>query len=219
MKCEICGRDFIALGVHVRHKHHVAPADYKEEFGLLKTAALADSDLSERLRRGALMRLKDADYRDEVTEQCKLNAKESAGRAYEMSDAGKALLSDRNRARNKEYLRAKAQVVAPIIDERGTSLDVRRAIGVGHAAVQRMASMGLVTYERQRAVDERSARAAATHRAKATKRVEAVLPLLETTRSAAEMCRRAGISIKTYKNWLEAGLIPRHPNGTGRRAS
>lgn len=34
-------------------------------------------------------------------------------------------------------------------------------------------------------------------------------------RDGAEMGWLGGISIKTYKNWLAAGLIARHPNGRG----
>ena len=59
MKCEICGRDYVALGVHIKVKHKVEPDDYRDEFGILRTTPLVDADLSEHLSKAAKSRLTD----------------------------------------------------------------------------------------------------------------------------------------------------------------
>ena len=35
LKCAICGEEFWALGVHVKHKHGICAKDYKTEYGHL----------------------------------------------------------------------------------------------------------------------------------------------------------------------------------------
>ena len=75
------------------------------------------------------------------------------------------------------------------------------------------ATLAGIDYSKESAKAIRDSRAAATTRAKAMDRVAKVLPYLHTTKSAAEMCRLAEISKKTYENWLRSGLIERHPNG------
>lgn len=216
MKCELCGKDYIALGVHLRHKHQVAPADYREEYGLMKTTPLVSDDLSKQLSAGAKARLLDPDYLLETQERCRANAKLTKP-PFEMSEAGKQRLANVNMDNNRQYLKGKASPVANIIANEKTAVDVRRRIGMGANAVKAITAMGLAAYDVDEAKKERARRAALTHRKKALERVSKVEPLLETTASAAEMCRRAGISIKTYKNWLKAGLIRRHPNGFGPR--
>lgn len=232
MKCELCGRQYIALGVHLRHKHSVDPDDYREEFGILRTTPLVDEDLSAHLSAGAKRRLQDDDYKAEAQARCRENANANKGKpAPGMTRAGKAALAKRNAAANDEYLRQQAPKVAKVLIEKKTMLDVRREIGMGREAVKKIVTMGLAYYDKREAVAtamqrisedakaERARRAAATTRAKAMARVAKVMPYFYTTKSAAEMCRLGGISIRTYKNWLRDGLIQRHPNGRGRRSA
>lgn len=215
MKCEICGRQYVALGVHLRHKHQVSPEEYREDYGLLKTAPLVDEDLSFHLRASALRRLEDPEYLAEVTGRCKENAK-SGKPAPEMSEEGRRRLAARNSQRNVAYLEDKAPQVQSVLSGDPTGSAVYQSLGMGAPALKRSAGLGLVQYNVAEAKKIRAQRAARTTRDKAMARVAKVMPLYDTTRSAAEMCRLAGISFKTYKNWLAAGLIPRHPNGRGR---
>lgn len=218
MKCEICGREYVSIGVHLRHKHKVDPDAYREEFGILRTTPLVDKELSVHLSGKAKQRLQDDDYRAETAEQCRANAAANKGRpAAGMTRAGKAALAKRNTASNATYLQAQAPAVAGVLREKKTLLDVRKALGTGPTAAKKIAVAQNVGYTAQAAKAERAKRAAATIRAKAMARIAKILPLLHTTKSAAEMCRLGGISVKTYKNWLRAGLIPRHPNGRGPR--
>lgn len=220
MKCELCGRQYIALGVHLRHKHAVDPDDYREEFGILRTAPLVDEDLSAHLSAGAKRRLQDGDYKAEVQARCRANANANKGKpAPGMTRAGKAALAKRNSEANAEYLKQQAPKVASVLREKKTMLDVRRELGTSPTAGKKMAAMAGIEYTAQSAKAERDKRAAATIRAKAMARVANVMMHFDTTKSAAEMCRRGGISIKTYKNWLSAGLIQRHPNGRGPRVA
>lgn len=228
MKCEICGRSYIALGVHLRHKHQVDPDAYREEYGILRTTPLVDDDLSEQISKSAKRRLLDPEYKAEVQARCHANAEKNKGKpSAGMTRAGKAALAQRNADTNIAYLKRQAPLVAKVLREKKTLTDVRRDLGVGAVAAKKIVLMGLAEYDKDTAIAaipqriseeakaERNRRAAATTRAKAMARVSKVIPFFDTTKSAAEMCRLAGISIKTYKNWLKAGLIPRHPNGRG----
>lgn len=230
MKCQLCGKEYIALGVHLRHKHHVDPDDYRDEFGILRTTPLVDDDLSQHISESAKRRMLDADYKAEVQERCRQNAANNKGRpAPGMTRAGKAALAKRNTEANDKYLKRQAPAVADVLRKKKTFLDVRRELGVGDVAAKKIVAMGLAGYEKKTAIAEavrrisedakaeRARRIAATLRAKAMVRVAKVMPYFYTSKSAAEMCRLGGISIKTYKNWLKAGLIQRHPNGTGPR--
>lgn len=220
MKCELCGRQYIALGVHLRRKHSVDPDDYREEFGILRTTPLVDEDLSALLIAGAKRRLQDDDYKAEVQAICRKNADAKKGKPGPgMSRAGKAALAKRNTEANEKYLKQHAPEVARVLMEKKTMRDVAKALSIGPTAGNKMAAMAGIEYTAQSAKAERNKRAAATIRAKAMARVAKVMIHFDTTKSAAEMCRRGGISIKTYKNWLRSGLIQRHPNGRGPRVA
>ena len=218
MKCMICGRHFVALGVHLRRKHAVSPDDYRDEFGMLRTAPLVDEELSAQLRSSALGRLKDAEYLDEVQRRCRENAQRNTGKPHPgMSKAGRENLSERNADANKAYLLAKSGEAGAHLKSSVVMLDAMRATGSARNTVMKAASIAGVAYDANKAKEERARRIAASLRNKAAARVALVMPYWETTRSAVEMCRLAGISIKTYKNWLAAGLIQRHPNGRGKK--
>ena len=81
MKCLLCNKNYINLGVHLRHKHQVDPNDYKEEFGILKTTPLVDKELSEHMSKKAKLRLLDDDYREEITQRCLKIAKNNIGKS------------------------------------------------------------------------------------------------------------------------------------------
>lgn len=214
MKCELCGKQYIALGVHLRHKHAIDPDDYREEFGILRTTPLVDDGLSAYLSDCAKRRLQDDDYLAEVRDRCLRNADDNKRKPPSvMTRAGRADLARRNTAANEEYLKKHAPKVADVLREKQTMKDVTRALGVGLVAGKKMAAMAGVEYSAQSAQDERARRAAATMRAKDMDRVAQVMAHFDTTTSAAEMCRRGGISTKTYRRWLRLGLIPRHPDG------
>lgn len=214
MKCLICGKEYKALGVHIRLKHAVDPDDYRDEFGILRTTALVDEDLSEYLSAKAQFRLTDDEYRATVTERCKSNAEANKGKpSPEMTRQGREALASRNKDRNRRYIADVAPEIAAILREKMTIQDVRRATGSSRDVALKVASQLATGYSVESAKAERNKRAAATIRSKALARVEKVAPYLKTTKSAAEMCRLCGISLKTYKNWLNAGLIERHPNG------
>jgi hypothetical protein len=210
--CRLCGRTFVALGVHLRHKHAVDPDDYRDEYGILRGAPLVSEALSQHLSAAATRRLEDEDYKAEVADRCRENAKALKGRPGPgMTKQGKAALAGRNSAANAAYLNQRASDVAPLLGPSTTVHDICRSAAMSPGAVKKV--LRLIGTAAAGGVAERAKRAAATQRAKAMARVRKVEPLLETTKSAAEMCRQAGISLKTYKNWLRSGLIKRHPNG------
>lgn len=215
MECKLCGRHYINLGVHLRHKHAVDPDDYKEQFGIMKTTALVDAELSEHMRASQKRRMKDPEYLAEVQELCRGNAKANkANRPGEMSRAAKEALARRNKEANEAYLRKRAPEVAKMMREKGaTIVDVRRELGISSGACQKILMMEGIDYSATYANTEAAKRAAATVMAKTMTRVEKVLPLLQTTKSVAEMLRKSGITKSTYQRWLDRGLIPRHPNG------
>jgi hypothetical protein len=213
MECKICGKNYIALGVHLKHKHKIEPADYKEEHGMLLATPLVDNWLSERIRASQQLRLKDPDYKAEIADRCRENAKKNVGKpGVGMTRAGKESIARSDKARNEKYLQDQSAIVAKVLMEKGTMLDVKKATGSGVVAAKKMAKMAGIDYSKESAKAIRDSRAAATTRAKAMNRVAKVLPYLHTTKSAAELCRLSGISRKTYRNWVAAGLIESHPN-------
>ena len=216
MKCLLCGKEYIALGVHLRHKHHIDPDDYRDEFGILRVTPLVDDDLSAQLSAGAKRRLQDDDYKAEVTERCLLNAKQNIGSAGTvMSKTGRKLVAERNIAANARYIEAQLPKIKAALDT-GTVLDLRRTTGIGNDTVKRLLEKRLLVVDKARNVAIRKERAAAAQRTKALARVAKAMQHFDTTKSAAEMCRLSGISYKTYKNWRSAELIPMHP---GRKRS
>lgn len=216
MKCNICGREYIALGVHLRHKHKVDPDDYREEYGMLLATPLVDEWLSKRLSSNQQSRLQDPEYKTELANVCRANAMNNVGKpGAGMTLAGKESIAKSDKARNQKYLEKQAVIVAEVLREKGTMLDVRMATGTGATAGRKMAKIAGVAYTRESAKIIRDQRAAATIRAKALARVANVMLYFDIAKSAAEMCRMAGISYRTYKNWRAAGWIARHPNGRG----
>lgn len=143
----LCGKDYINLGVHLRHKHKMSPSDYKEDFGLMKTTALVDKELSDHISKSIKTRLLDPDYKAELTEICRLNSKKNIGRKNEMSFAGKANLSARNAENHKKRLLSLAPVVDKILREKKTLTDVRKEIGMGAPAVKKIIAMGKAVYD------------------------------------------------------------------------
>ena len=149
MKCELCGRQYIALGVHLRHKHAVDPDDYREAFGILRTTPLVDQELSSHLSAEAKRRLQDDDYKAEAQARCRNNARSQKGKpTYGMTQAGRAALAKRNTARNEEYLKNQAPTVAKILFEKKTLLDVRREIGMNDRATKKIIAMGQASYNK-----------------------------------------------------------------------
>lgn len=58
MKCRLCGKSYVLLSSHIRKSHKIDPADYRREFNIPLTEALADGELREHLSEQALLRLK-----------------------------------------------------------------------------------------------------------------------------------------------------------------
>ena len=150
MKCLLCDKDYINLGVHLRHKHHVDPADYKEQFGMMKTTPLVDESLSHRLSKSMKQRLLDPDWLAETTARCKENAANGVGISpAEYSQAGRDKVADRNRKNHADRLNRLAPVVAKILKEKKTLADVKREIGMGGHAIWKIIKMGKAVYSKE----------------------------------------------------------------------
>jgi hypothetical protein len=214
MKCEICGKQYINLGVHLRHKHKIDPDDYRDEFRILRITPLVDKELSRRLSAVANRRLLDDDYKMELQEICRKNSKANKNRVHSgMSNAGKVALAKRNSDANFEYLKKRSlEVKDEILNGSGTIWGVRKKLGISGPAAKKMAKIAGIEYSSQFGKSARTLQRKSELRATAMERVKKVMVYFYTTKSAAEMCRMAGITTKTYKNWLKAGLIQRHPN-------
>ncbi len=211
MECLVCGRNYKNVGVHAKHKHGLTADEYRAEFGLMKTAPLVDAELSRHLSTMAKIGFaaKDEGDKQAVRERCRENNALSAASPRDMSVAGRAALGARNAARNSQYLEGRAEVVRPALVGLKTALDVRKAIGGGHSAIVNMRERGLIGYDATEAKKVRRERANATVDAKRQKNIEQVLALYETEWSNAEICRRTGTSLTTYKRWVALKLIPR----------
>ena len=51
--CHICGRSFTRLGSHVRESHEMTISEYKEAFGLCRSARTTETTYSEKMRESA----------------------------------------------------------------------------------------------------------------------------------------------------------------------
>lgn len=160
MKCMICNKDYIALGVHIKLAHKCDLDVYRDDFGLMRTAALVDDDLSRRISKAAKERLMDPDYKQEIMQRMRSDAFVKSGKHYYgMSKAGKENLALRNKKRGDEYLEGIAGEVKKILDECGTMIDVTRKLGVGRETVLKLIGMGKVQYDLHKAKDIRKERA------------------------------------------------------------
>ena len=147
LKCAICGGEFWALGVHVKHKHGICAKDYKAEYGLLLTRPLVHPEISEALRDSAKRRLLDPDYHAEVTERCKENSEANKGKngCVMKSSAASDLVAQRNKERNDQYLKSIASKVQEALDRTGFVSHVARELHVGAQTIRGMAQRGLVS--------------------------------------------------------------------------
>lgn len=207
MKCEICGKNYIALGVHVVVKHGVSTEDYREEFGLMKTAPLVDADLSDHMSKMAKLTFaaRGIDEQGEIRERCKANAKnQDAGRT--MSDAGKIALAGRSRERNKIYLTSRANEVTEALKENKSYASVRKQLGIGRNAVLGMRNLGLVKYDAQEAKVARLATVKNTIDKRRAPAIARIAELHDSEMTNSEMCRAADVLYTTYKKWVRAGL-------------
>lgn len=153
MECLLCGGNYINLGVHLRHKHHADPDDYRNEFCLMKTTALVDKELSDRMRKSAKARMLDPNYKSTMQSICLENARKNIWvTPSEMSIAGKEKLSKRNKEAHSKRLYKLAPVVNKILTEKRTIVDVRREIGMGRDAVMKIVSKGLAAYDKKSAL-------------------------------------------------------------------
>lgn len=151
LKCAICGEEFWALGVHVKHKHGICAKDYKTEYGHLLSKPLVHSEISAALSDSAKRRLLDPDYKREVVERCKGNAEANKSKpGHRSSEAAKELLRLRNTARNEEYLQSIAARVQASLDKTGFISRTARELGVAFSTVSGMAKRGLVTVPKGR---------------------------------------------------------------------
>ena len=146
LKCAICGGEFWALGVHVKHKHGICAKDYKTEYGHLLSKPLVHSEISAALSDSAKRRLLDPDYKREVVERCKGNAEANKSKpGHKSSEAARDLLRLRNTARNEEYLQSIAARVQASLDKTGFLSRTARELGMAFSTVSGMAKRGLVT--------------------------------------------------------------------------
>lgn len=147
MKCLICGKNYIALGVHIRLKHKIDPADYKEEFGMMKTTPLCDADLSEHMRKNLKQRLLDPDYLAESIARCKENRFNRVDKPpIIQSQASKNKLIERNKKRFADRLDKLIPIVVEILKTKKTVIDVCRDIGMGQHTVKKIINSGKAEY-------------------------------------------------------------------------
>lgn len=210
MICQICGKNYIALGVHVKVKHGVELADYRHEFGLLKTAPLVDDELSAHLSRTAKITFatRSAEEQQGIRERCVEINKIATAAPKTLSDVGRAQLSARNSERNHAYIHSKKDDVARCLKRNQFVSEVHKATGVSSGTIRKMAANGLVVYDKEALAAARVKLAVATMDVTRSANIEKVLALYDTDLSTTEICRRVGIGRTTHKRWVVEGRIP-----------
>lgn len=156
MECLICGKDYVALGVHIRHKHKVTLEDYKDAYGLMRTTPLVDGWLSERLSKYQKHRhATDTDYAAECAARCVAQGKSGIGKpGFGMSDAGKKSLAKRNSESNNAYLKRITPDVLRVYQVRKTIQETAKDVGTSPATARKI----LATNGIRHTMDERERR-------------------------------------------------------------
>lgn len=209
MICLICGKSYVSVGVHIRHKHGISPEEYREEFGLLKTTPLVDEGLSAHLSQDKKRYFAlNPDIKEVAA--ARLKAVESRNMAGSMSKAGREKLSGRNSSRNREYLDQKKATVSELLNAGHSLHQVQKVTNVAPATIRGMVKAGLVKPYDKGAIERQRREKALETRAK-TRDEEAakILALYDTDLSAMEICRRVGVGYTSYKRWVKSGVLPR----------
>lgn len=167
MKCELCGKHLKSLGIHLRKMHETDPDDYREAYGIMKGVPLVDAEVSEALRRSINSRLEDPDYKEMMTEVCKMNAvvlKVTRAGKSSLGVAGSLSLSKHGKSQNLQYVLSKAKAIAAVLEAKKTIEDVRRETGASPAVVKKVIALGLAAYSRRESGVESAKRSLATKR-------------------------------------------------------
>lgn len=210
MKCLVCGREYVNLGVHTKHKHGLTADEYKMEFGLLMTQPLVDPDLSEHLSRMAKIGMvADPSRKAKFAQQCRENADQNRGGKLEsrFNEASRQSIARSNVRRNEKYIESITPAIAAIVGKEKTGLAVQRTLGVSHQVFKRVADK--VGYSKQAAREEATRRYKETAAVNTRARIDALMRHYDVARTASEMCRLAGVGTTTYKRFVKAGLMPR----------
>ncbi len=140
MKCLVCGLSYINVGVHAKHKHGLTADEYRFEFGLKMSTPLVDNELSERLSKSMIARLKDDAYLKEQQHKCKENASKNIGRKWknDLTHDARTALVESHKRRNDAYLESKRKEVEAIYQEKRTLIDIRKQIGMSPIAAKKI---------------------------------------------------------------------------------
>lgn len=146
MKCLICHKNYINLGVHVKRKH-MSCDEYRREFNLPLGTPLADKELCELFSVSALQRLKDPVWLEECSQRMKGIAKENTGKKtgpLNLPEISKRRLMEMNKQTGESY---RAQMVPVIKDDYMagmTPIEIRRKHGVAPMTLQDWVRRGLL---------------------------------------------------------------------------
>ncbi len=208
MRCLICGKDYRALGVHIRHKHHVSPEEYKQEFGLLKVTPLAETEIRDALRASQKQRLLDPEYLEQLRQQCASNSAKPSNMKGSMSAAGRAAVAKRDIERNEKYLAECSSKVISSFQVHGTILPVAHELGMSFSAVKRILNTAGFVTDREVTNKRRVANVDKTISARREPKLAALIEALKNSDTAVLARAKSGVSKTTYTRWKKAGLIP-----------
>jgi len=133
MKCLICGKNYINLGVHVKKKH-MPCNEYKIKFNIPLSVALADKALCDSLSISAKQRLEDPEWLEACTKRCSEN--KGSRNKVKLPDISKKHLITMNKEKGESY---RARMIPTIMDDYMgglTPIEIRRKHGVSPATLQ-----------------------------------------------------------------------------------
>ncbi len=102
MKCLICGKDYVNLGVHVQKKH-MPCNDYRRKFNIPFGTPLADKELCDSLSVSALQRLEDPEWLAECRKRCHENKDKGKKGSLNPPPASKKHLIEMNKKTGENY--------------------------------------------------------------------------------------------------------------------
>lgn len=141
MKCLICGKEYINLGVHVQKKH-MSCHEYRIMFNIKLTEPLADKELCEQLSVSQMQRMEDPEWLQRCKDMCEKN--KGKRKKVELPKISKKHLVDMNRETGESY---RSKMIPAIRDDYMSGMtpkEIQRKHGVSPATLSDWSEQGFL---------------------------------------------------------------------------
>lgn len=211
MKCLVCGKNYIAVGVHAKHKHGLTANEYRREFGLKLSQPLVDTDLSEHLSRMQrnLLRV-DPERKSRCVERCLENAAKCIGTSTPRPDLptiSRSCIAGSNTRRKLAYYEEKKDEVARAYLIHGSVHHARASIGMSGTTMKAIMTLSGVTHNKDMSKALGAGKAAVKYLIRREQEISRFKEAVARGMGKVEALKHAGVSVGPYKVWRRLGLV------------